>query len=226
MLTAAVVAAAALLLPATLAQAATISLENGTIVYRGQAAEGNDLLVSKFQPWGDPNTYLSFNDSATQTIVAGAPCFMTEGFDPMALCPLNPNQPLRIEGSAGNDRLSIFSNDVPDAKPIQIHGNAGNDEIEDVFTSTAGRVLTGGPGNDTVLGYGGNDSTTAATATTRSTAASATTRSAAARATTSCGATTTRTPAPTCSTAGPAPSTPRSGASRPTSRSSRARRSR
>jgi hypothetical protein len=52
---------------------------------------------------------------------------MTEGFDPMALCPLNPNQPLRIEGSAGNDRLSIFSNDVPDAKPIQIHGNAGND---------------------------------------------------------------------------------------------------
>ncbi len=158
MLTAAVVAAAALLLPATLAQAATISLENGTIVYRGQAAEGNDLLVSTFQPWDDPNTYLSFNDSATQTIVAGAPCFMTEGFDPMALCPLDPNQPLRIEGSAGNDRLSIFNNDVPDAKPIQIHGNAGNDEIEDVFTSTAGRVLTGGPGNDTVLGYGGNDS--------------------------------------------------------------------
>ena len=62
-----------------------------------------------------------------------------------------------VEGSDGNDRLSIFDNKVPDAKSIQMHGNGGNDEIEDVFISTAGRVLTGGPGNDTILGYGGND---------------------------------------------------------------------
>jgi hypothetical protein len=49
-LIAAAVAAAALLLPATLSQAATISLENGTIVYRGEGSEGNSLIVSTFQP--------------------------------------------------------------------------------------------------------------------------------------------------------------------------------
>jgi Ca2+-binding RTX toxin-like protein len=74
------------------------------------------------------------------------------------MCPLDPSQPLRIEGSNGNDRLSIFSNDVPDAKPIQMHGNGGNDEVEDVFLSGAGRVLTGGAGTDIIEGHGGNDS--------------------------------------------------------------------
>ena len=74
------------------------------------------------------------------------------------LCPLNPSQPLRIEGSAGNDRLSIFNNDVPTPSRSRSTATRGNDEIEDVFISNAGRVLTGGPGNDTVLGYGGNDS--------------------------------------------------------------------
>jgi Ca2+-binding RTX toxin-like protein len=154
-LIAALVAATALLAPAV-SHAATVSLENGTIVYRGEGAEGNSLLVSTSQPWGDPNTYMLLDDSAPQTIVSG-PCFKSESWDPSVLCPLDPSQPLRIEGSAGNDRLSIFSNDVPDAKPIQIHGGAGNDEIEDVFVSTAGRVLTGGPGNDLVEGHGGND---------------------------------------------------------------------
>jgi Ca2+-binding RTX toxin-like protein len=154
-LIAALVAATALLAPAV-TQAATVSLENGTIVYRGEGAEGNDVLVSTFQPWGDPNTYLSLSDKAEQDVLSG-PCFMTTGFDPSVLCPLDPSQPLRIEGSAANDDISVFSNDVPDAKPIEMHGGAGNDTIEDVFNSTAGRVMTGGPGNDTILGHGGND---------------------------------------------------------------------
>ena len=154
-LIAALVAATALLAPAA-SQAATVSLENGTIVYSGEGAEGNHLLVSTFKPFDDPTTYLSLDDSAPQTIVNG-PCVKYGDFDPWVLCPLDPSQPLRIEGSAGNDDIGIFNNEVPDAKPIQIHGNAGNDQIEDVFISVAGRVLTGGPGNDTVLGYGGND---------------------------------------------------------------------
>ena len=156
-LTAAVVAAAALLIPATLAQAATVSLENGTIVYRGEGSEGLSLIVTTYQPWGDPNTYLALMDSGAdrQAILAGAPCSPDASFG--VLCPLNPSQPLRIEGSAANDRMSVFSTDVPDAKPIQMHGNGGNDEIEDAFGGNAGRVLTGGPGNDTVLGYDGND---------------------------------------------------------------------
>ena len=156
-LIAALAAAAALLVPSA-AQAATVSLDNGTIVYRGEASEGLNLMVTTFQPWGDPKTYLALSDSGAdrQAIAGGTPCSPDANFG--VLCPLDPSQPLRIEGSAGNDRISIFNNEVPDAKAIQIHGNAGNDEIEDVFISTAGRVLTGGPGNDTILGYGGNDS--------------------------------------------------------------------
>jgi hypothetical protein len=157
-LIAALVVATALLAPAA-AQAATVSLENGTIVYRGEGSEGLSLLVSTYKPWDDPNTYLALSDSGAdrQHIVAGTPC-STDTNRGAVLCPLDPSQPLRVEGSAGNDSLSVFSTEVPDAKPIAMHGNRGNDEIEDAFGGGAGRVLTGGPGNDVVLGYHGNDS--------------------------------------------------------------------
>ena len=152
------VAAAALLLPATV-QAATVSLENGTIVYRGEGSEGLSLIVSTYKPWDDTKTYLALSDSGAdrQHIVSGTPCSMDTNFGAV-LCPLDPSQPLRVEGSSGNDSLEIFSTDVSDAKPIALHGNAGNDEIEDAFGGGAGRVVTGGPGNDVVLGYHGNDS--------------------------------------------------------------------
>jgi Ca2+-binding RTX toxin-like protein len=153
-LIAALVAATALLAPA-MSQAATVSLDSsGTIVYRGGESEGLDLHITTFQPWGDPQTYLMLNDSATQTIASG-PCFMSEGHDPTILCPLN-GAPLRVEGGGARDWI-VVSSDIPDTKPIAIHGNGGNDEIEDVFISTAGRVLTGGPGNDLIEGHGGND---------------------------------------------------------------------
>ena len=155
-LIAALVAATAFLAPAA-AQAATVSLENGAIVYRGESSEGLSLIVTTYQPWGDPTTYLALMESGAdrQFINAGVPCTPDANFG--VLCPLDPSQPLKVEGSNGNDSLSIYDNRVPDAKPIQMHGNGGNDEIEDVLISTAGRVLTGGPGNDTILGYGGND---------------------------------------------------------------------
>jgi hemolysin type calcium-binding protein len=157
-LIAALVAATALLAPAA-AQAATVSLESGTIVYRGEGSEGLSLLVSTYKPWDDPNTYLALSDSGAdrQHINAGTPCSLDTNFGAV-LCPLDPSQSLRVEGSNANDSLEIFSTDVPDAKPIAMHGNGGNDEIEDAFGGGAGRVLTGGPGNDVVMGYHGNDS--------------------------------------------------------------------
>ena len=155
-LIAALVAATALLAPAV-SQAATVSLENGTIVYRGEGAEGIDLLVSTYQPYGDENTYVSLNDSAAQTIKPGTPCFMSDGYDPTPLCPLDPSQPLVVHGSAARDLIGVNSN-ISDAKPIAIHGGDGNDLIEDKFDGGAGRVLTGGPGNDEIEGFGGNDS--------------------------------------------------------------------
>jgi len=156
--TAAVLAAAALLAPVAMAQAATITQENGAIVYRGEGSEGLSLLVSTFTPWDSDTTYLSLHDSGAnrQAIVSG-PCFMTEGYDPMPLCPLNPGQPLLVHGSAGDDDLGIFSDDVPAAKRIELHGGGGDDQISDAYDSVAHRVLTGGAGDDEIEGYAGND---------------------------------------------------------------------
>jgi Ca2+-binding RTX toxin-like protein len=153
-LIAALVAAAAFLVPAA-AQAATVSLENGAIVYRGEGSEGLSLLITKHQPWDDPNSYVALSDGGAdrQLITSGTPCFIDENYG-APMCPLD--LPLRVEGSAGNDRLSVYDDDT-DGVPIQIHGNAGNDEIEDAFGGSAGRTLTGGPGNDVVHGYHGND---------------------------------------------------------------------
>src|SRR5918999_1131189 len=157
-LIAALVAAVTLVVPAV-SQAATVSLDNGTIVYRGEGSEGLDLLISTFKPWDSLNTYLALSDDGAdrQHIDAGTPCSTDTNFGAV-LCPLDPSQPLRVEGSNGNDSLSVFSTDVPDAKPIAMHGNGGNDEIEDAFGGGAGRVLTGGTGNDVIKGYHGNDS--------------------------------------------------------------------
>ncbi len=158
-LIAALVAATALLAPAA-AQAATVSLdESGALVYQGEGSEGLSLLVTTFQPFQDPNTYLALSDSGAdrQVIMPGTPCFTDANFGAV-LCPLNPSQPLRVEGSAANDRLSIFNNEVPESKPIVLNGNAGNDELEDAFGGSAGRVMTGGPGNDVIEGHHGNDS--------------------------------------------------------------------
>jgi hypothetical protein len=149
----ALIAATAFLAPAA-AQAATVSLDKGTIVYQGEGTEGLSLLVTTYQPWGDPSTYLALSDSGAdrQAILAGTPCKADAAFG--VLCPLD--LPLRVEGSDGNDRLSVYDDDT-DGVPITIHGNAGNDEIKDAFGGNAGRVLTGGPGNDIVLGYHGDD---------------------------------------------------------------------
>jgi hypothetical protein len=152
----ALIAATAFLAPAA-AQAATVSLDKGTIVYQGEGTEGLSLLVTTYQPWGDPSTYLALSDSGAdrQAILAGTPCKADAAFG--VLCPLD--LPLRVEGSDGNDRLSVYDDDT-DGVPITIHGNAGNDEIKDAFGGNAGRVLTGGPGNDTVEGGRGNDTVT------------------------------------------------------------------
>src|SRR3954447_17860834 len=131
-LTAALVAATVLLAPAA-AHAATVSLENGAIVYRGEGSEGLSLLVTTYEDWQSGQTYLDLYDSgADRQVVNSGPCQL-DGTAGAVLCPLDPSQPLRIEGSAGNDRLSIFDSEVPDAKAITINGGAGNDTIQDAY---------------------------------------------------------------------------------------------
>jgi hypothetical protein len=151
-------AAAALMATAASAQAATVGLENGAIVYRGEGSEGLSLLVSTWEDWETGTEYLRLGDSgADRQAILNGPCVMSEGWDPAPLCPLDPAQPLVVYGSAADDDLSVYFSDVPAGKPIRLHGLGGDDQIEDASGTVANRLLTGGPGNDTIEGYGGND---------------------------------------------------------------------
>jgi Ca2+-binding RTX toxin-like protein len=158
MLTTVAVAAAALLAPAALAQAATISEENGTLVYRGEGSEGISLLVSMNVDWQTQQPQLWLSDSgADRVVVQSGACVLSDFSTRTTICPLNPNKPLRVEGSAGADSMSVFNTDVPDSMPIEFHGGGGDDQLEDAFGGGAGRVLSGGPGNDLIQGHHGND---------------------------------------------------------------------
>ena len=85
-LIAALVAATALLAPAA-AQAATVSLDNGAVVYRADGTEAIDVYVSTFKPWDEDTTYLILDDDVAQTITSG-PCFKSDAY-PAVFCPLD-----------------------------------------------------------------------------------------------------------------------------------------
>src|SRR3954469_367078 len=145
-----VLAAAAILIPAAASQAATISYEGGALVYRGEAAEGNDLLVST------SGGELAFSDDgADRQLVQTALCHNDASWG--VLCDLDPGRPLKIYGSAAKDDLHIYFTDVPASMPATIHGGAGDDSIQDSSGTDAGRALYGDAGNDTIKGYAGND---------------------------------------------------------------------
>jgi hypothetical protein len=148
-------AAACALIPAA-AHAATISLEGNTIVYRGEGSEGLSLLLTSSEDNG--TKYLNFYDSGADRQSFDSSICHTGQYTSGALCVLDPNRPIRIEGSEAKDSISIFSSsDVPDSIPITINGNGGDDQIKDAYDSGTGRTFTGGAGNDKIEGYGGND---------------------------------------------------------------------
>jgi Ca2+-binding RTX toxin-like protein len=142
--------AAAVLVPAATSQAATISYEGGALVYRGEGAEGNDLLLSA----NDAGTKLYFPDDGAdrQLINAGAPCVPDPNWG--VICDVKP---VRIYGSAAKDQLHVYFHGIPESTYIEIHGGAGNDEIQDSSGDEANRKLFGDAGNDVLKGYGGSD---------------------------------------------------------------------
>jgi Ca2+-binding RTX toxin-like protein len=147
-------AAACALLPAA-ANAASITVENGTLTYRA-GAQGVNLLVSSSELEGV--TYLSFGAYNVHTDYDPAVCRESQYLSDTVLCKLNPTMPLRIEGSDAKDSLGIFSaSSVPDSMPITIDGKGGDDAIKDAYDGEAGRTLLGGAGNDAIEGYGGPD---------------------------------------------------------------------
>jgi Ca2+-binding RTX toxin-like protein len=154
-----VAAAAAPALIPTAANAATVGLEGAILVFRGEGAEGNSLLVSARDDWDTNARYLVLSDSgADRMAVTSGPCAVDSSDATTILCPFDPDRPLRIEGSQARDSISLLSRtDVPDSMPVTILGNGGDDTIKDTYDGDAGRILDGGPGNDEVVGYAGDD---------------------------------------------------------------------
>jgi Ca2+-binding RTX toxin-like protein len=142
--------AAAVLVPAATSQAATISYEGGALVYRGEGAEGNDLLLSA----DDAGTKLYFSDDGAdrQLVNAGAPCAPDPNWG--VICDVKP---VRIYGSSAKDQLHVYFHGIPESTYIEIHGGAGNDDIQDSSGDEANRKLFGEAGNDVLKGYGGDD---------------------------------------------------------------------
>jgi Ca2+-binding RTX toxin-like protein len=148
--------AAALIAPAA-SQAATLGMEGDTLVYRGEGAEGISLLLSSYDDWDTGKTFLRFSDSGADRIQINTGICQNHQYGGI-ICERDLNRPIRIEGSSAKDDISIYSTEaVPDSIPVSINGNDGDDRIRDAYDSSAGRVLTGGGGNDEIDSYAGND---------------------------------------------------------------------
>src|SRR5436190_6477446 len=146
--------AAALLIPAA-AQAASVTEEAGTIVYHGEGGSGLSVSLSEFEDWNTGIRYLHFPGPSASITTGLCQASPVGGVD----CDLNPNRPVRVEGSSARDMLQIQQglDAIPDSIPVTLNGNGGNDKLEDTFGTPAGRTLNGGPGDDEIWGYDGDD---------------------------------------------------------------------
>lgn len=92
-----------MLIPAAASQAATISYENGSIVYRGEGSEGLSLLLSA----NDEATQLQFSDDgASRQLVKSGPCDNDPSWG--VVCDLDPSTPVKIYGSDAKDSLHVY----------------------------------------------------------------------------------------------------------------------
>jgi Ca2+-binding RTX toxin-like protein len=147
---------AALVAPAA-SQAATLGMEGDTLVYRGEGSEGLSLLLSSYDDWDTGTTFLRFSDSGADRVEIGTGICQEHQYGGV-ICERDPNRPIRIEGSAARDDISIYSSEaVPDSVAVTINGHGGNDTIKDAYDSSTGRSFSGGAGDDTIDGYAGGD---------------------------------------------------------------------
>jgi hypothetical protein len=106
--------AAALLVPAAVSSAATVSYENGAIVYRGEGSEGDNLLVSA----SDDATELHLTDSgADRQFIQSGPCRLDASWG--VICTLDPSTPLKVYGSAAKDRLDVYFTGIPQSMTVK-----------------------------------------------------------------------------------------------------------
>jgi RTX calcium-binding nonapeptide repeat (4 copies) len=161
LIAAAAIAAAAL---PSLAGAATLSDEGGTLVYRAASGEANFLVLS-----GEA-TELSVSDSGAGSVSFPPSCSQLSPEYPVK-CPVPTT--FRAELGDGADTASVLYG-IPAGMAISVFGGDGNDELRSgdssngvVLDGQGGNdtlrsydrddVLLGGPGSDTLEGHGGND---------------------------------------------------------------------
>ena len=137
-------AVAALVLPGA-AQAATITQEGGTLVYRS-AAPGS-LYVTDSYPAGR----LRFDGGDPVTSV---PASCTQHEESMVDCDIPAA--VRVELSSGNDTFGFMS-EYTLGVPIEVRGGAGDDTLYGASGLSAREVLDGGDGKDRIDGFGGDD---------------------------------------------------------------------
>lgn len=131
--------AVALLAPAA-AQAATISYEGNTLVYRAD-------------PGVRDSPMLGSDDAGMLTIYEDGlklPANCT--YDYQAHCPMPAR--VRLELGDGDD-WNAFSSDYPAALPVEVYGGPGKDQLQTYGADHA--TLDGGPGNDILKGWQTDD---------------------------------------------------------------------
>lgn len=131
--------ALALLAPAA-AQAATLSYEGDTLVYRADPGVRDSPMLAK-----DDNGMLTLSQEG---LTVPPNCTL----DWVAHCPMPAR--VRLELGDGDDWNS-FASDFPRTLPVEVYGGDGKDQLQ---TYNADNVkLDGGAGNDTLKGWLAND---------------------------------------------------------------------
>jgi Ca2+-binding RTX toxin-like protein len=135
--------AAAAVAPAT-AQAATISYEGDTIVYRAAPGEDNTLIVDK----GYEDGTVSFSDYAPRAFPADR-C-TTLGDDYGVDCAATAH--VRVELGDGDDEFS-FGLLAPDGSRYAVDGGAGHDKLSGLRADRGVATLAGGDGDDVLTSF-------------------------------------------------------------------------
>ena len=144
---------------ATAVDAGTIDMDGSVIAYTGlEPIEDNTDAVNRIfvidgSYSGDHGIRLA-ND-ATQSGNSTIDSTAGPGFESVTF--RNPTGSLVINGTAGNDTITLNSIDPAFAASLTVNGHGGNDTVN---ASTFDRAVTvdGGAGNDTLVGGSGNDS--------------------------------------------------------------------
>ncbi|WP_169542265.1 calcium-binding protein [Solirubrobacter soli] len=132
--------AAVLLVPAA-AQAATVTYEGDTLVYRADPGVRDFVNLSK-----DDGGMLLI--SGEENTTASAPCTV----DYAVHCPMPAR--VRLELGDGDDSNG-FSSDYPANLPVTVLGGDGKDQLQTYNANAA--TLDGGAGNDMLKGWDTND---------------------------------------------------------------------